>query len=385
MNRRLAAWALFIIALLLSVAGVIFVYTGSYFWCLKHGMAPYRYALKQGFALLLGVVAALGVYKFVDYRKMATKKYLWLLYGAANLLLVAVLLFGREINNSKSWIVVGGISFQPAELAKVLVILFVAGYLQYKWSDIQNNWRVFVGFMFLAFFPVFLILAEKDLGSAMILSIVIFAILFVTGLSMRYIAAPLLLGFLTFVVAVVTAPYRLARIKILLHPKDYYRVPGKYDSYQLVQAFVAFAKGGLTGMGIGQGTQSKLMFLTFSFSDFMFAHIAEETGAVGAGLVMLAYLLILYLGLSIADRSDERVGRSMAIGLTLYLFLEAAVHIGVNLGVVPTTGITLPFMSMGGTSLVASFLAVGFLMNIAKLLPAESKVKIEMVERGRYA
>jgi cell division protein FtsW (lipid II flippase) len=188
-----------------------------------------------------------------------------------------------------------------------------------------------------------------------------------------------------FVIAVITAPYRIARVKMLLDPAGYFHAPGKYNSYQLVQAFVAFAKGGLTGMGIGQGEQSKLLFLTFSFSDFMYAHVAEEVGAIGAGLVLLAFLAILYLGLSIADRTDEKLGKFMALGLTLYIFLQGMVHMGVNLGLVPTTGITLPFMSLGGTSLISMFIAVGFLMNIAKLLPKEEKINLRMMERGRYA
>jgi len=349
------------------------------------GLHPYSYALKQSLALIAGVAAALFIYKRVDYRLVAREKVLWLLYGLANLLLIAVLLFGKEINNSKSWIIIGGLSLQPAEISKVLVILFVSGYIQYKWSDIQNDWRDFAKLMLLAFVPVILILLEKDLGSAMILSIVIFAILFITGLNLRYILVPATMGLALFTFAVVTAPYRIARIKILFNPEKYYYTSGKYSSYQLVQAFVAFASGGLTGMGIGQGVQSKFLFLTFAFSDFMFSHIAEEVGAVGAVAVLLAYFGILFLGLSIADRSDEMVGKFMALGLTLYIFLEAMVHIGVNVGLIPTTGITLPFLSMGGSSLFANFLAVGFLMSIARGLPAESKVRIRFKGRGRYA
>ncbi len=349
------------------------------------GLKPYSYALKQAVVAAIGVLVALFIYKRVNYREVAREKVLWLLYGIANFLLIIVLLFGREINNSKSWIIVAGVSLQPAEIAKVLVILFVSGYIQYKWSDIQNDWRDFAKLMVLAFVPVVLILLEKDLGSAMILSIVIFAILFITGLNLRYIVIPVIGGAALFTYAVLSAPYRIARIKILLNPKKYYFTSGKYSSYQLVQAFGAFASGGLTGMGIGQGIQSKFLFLTFAFSDFMFSHIAEEVGAVGAVVIVLAYFGILFLGLSIADRSDEMVGKFMALGLTLYIFLEAMVHIGVNVGLIPTTGITLPFLSMGGSSLFANFLAVGFLMSIAKSLPSESKVRIRLKGRGRYA
>jgi cell division protein FtsW (lipid II flippase) len=384
--RRFYAFSIFFLALVLSIAGVVFVYTGSYFYCIKHGLHPYTYALKQAFALFVGVVVALTIYKYFDYRKIASdKKLLWSVYFLANFLLIVVLLFGKEINNSKSWIYVGGFSLQPAEIAKVLVIIFVSGYIKYKWYAIQNKFLVFLGFMFLAFLPVVLILLEKDLGSAMILSIVIFAILFVTDLSFKYIVYPVLVGLVMFVLAVVTAPYRIARIKMLLNPADYYHVAGKYSSYQLVQAFVAFAKGGLLGMGLGQGAQSKFLFLTFSFSDFMYAHIAEETGVIGAAIVLLAFFAILYFGISIASGTDEKVGKFMALGLTLYIFLQAIVHMGVNMGLLPTTGITLPFLSMGGTSLLSMFIAVGFLMNIARFLPEESRTTYELVEKGRYA
>ncbi len=385
-DRRIAAFSIFLMAVSLSIAGVIFIYTGSYFYCLKHGIPPYSFALKQGLALVIGMLIALTIYRFFDYRKLAVeKRYLWGLYLVANALLILVLLFGKEVNNSKSWIVVGGFSVQPAELSKVFVILFVSGYIKYKWYEIQNNFKLFLGFMFLSFIPVVLILLERDLGSAMILSIVIFAILFITGLRLRYVVYPAVIGSVMFVLAVVTAPYRLARIRMLFDPVKYFHAPGKYNSDQLVQAFVAFAKGGIAGMGIGQGVLSKFLFLSLAFSDFMYAHIAEETGAFGAFLVLMAFLAILYFGLSISDRTDEKVGKFMALGLTLYIFLQGLVHMGVNLGLLPTTGITLPFMSMGGTSLVSMFIAVGMLMNIARFLPEESRTNIQLLEKGRWA
>ena len=383
--REYYGWVIFGSSLILSLLGLVFVYTGSYFWCLKCGAPPYSYALKQAVALLIGAGTALLIYKYVDYRNFVSKRFLWAIYLTAVLLLIAVLIFGKEINNSKSWIIVGGFSFQPAELAKVLIIIFDSAYIRYKWYDITKSLRFFLTFMaFGLFIPDLLILAEGDLGSAMILTISVFAILFITGLNLKYIAYPVAFGGALFTLAVITAPYRLMRIKILLHPENYIQTAGKYSSYQLVQAFVAFAKGGLTGMGIGNGILSKFQFLTFAFSDFMFAHIAEEVGAIGALSVLLVFLLILYLGLSIADRTDEQVGKYMALGLTLYIFLQAAVHIGVNIGLLPTTGITLPFMSLGGSSLISSFIAVGVLMSIARHLPPESQVTVRLMSKGRY-
>ncbi len=383
--REYYGWAIFGCALILSILGLVFVYTGSYFWCIKHGAPPYAYTLKQAVALLIGVAVALVIYRYIDYRKFASRKFLWGIYAAAIVLLLVVLIFGREINNSKSWIVIGGLSFQPAELAKVLIIIFDSAYIRYKWYDISHNFKYFLAFIsFGLFLPDLLILAEGDLGSAMILSIAVFAILFITGLNVKYILYPGALGAVMFTLAIVTAPYRLMRIKILLHPENYMQTGGKYSSYQLVQAFVAFAKGGITGMGIGNGILSKFQFLTFAFSDFMYAHIAEETGVLGTLLVLLIFLIILYLGLSIADRTDEQVGKYMALGLTLYIFLQASIHMGVNLGLLPTTGITLPFMSMGGSSLISSFIAVGIIMSIARNLPPESQITVKLLNKGRY-
>lgn len=384
--KKFASFSIFAIALLLSLAGIVFVYTGSYFYCVRRGIPPYAFALKQSVALALGVFIALFLYRFFDYRQIAVeKKYLWGIYGIANALLVAVLLFGREVNNSKSWLYMAGFSIQPAEIAKVFIILFVSGYIRYKWYEIHRDIKFFMAFVTLSFVPVLLILLERDLGSAMILSVVMFAIFFITGFNLRYVAYPAVLGTAMFSIAIATAPYRLARIKMLLDPAGYLHTGGRYDSHQLVQAFVAFAKGGLTGMGIGQGTQSKFQFLSLSFSDFMYAHIAEEAGAIGALLVLLAFFFILYLGLSIADRTDEKVGKFMALGLTLHIFLQAVVHIGVNLGLLPTAGITLPFLSLGGTSLVSMFIAVGMLMNIARFLPEETRTNIQLLERGKLA
>jgi len=385
-NRRVYGWSIFFTALFLSLLGVVFVYTGSYFWCLRQGVSPYSYALKQGVALFISVLSTLFIYRFLNYKDLVNQKVLRLIYLTAIFLLVSVLIFGKEINNSKSWLVIGGFSLQPAEIAKVLIIIFVSAYLRFKWYDIQNDFRIFVAFMFFGLFlPDILILAEGDLGSAMILSLSVFAVLLVTRLNYRYTLLPIGLGFLLFLFAVVTTPYRLMRIKILLHPENYIQTTGKYSSYQLVQAFVAFAKGKLTGLGIGEGIQAKFQFLTYAYSDFMYAHIAEEIGALGAILILLLFLFILYSGLSIADRTDEQIGKYLALGLTTYIFLQAVVHIGVNIGLLPTTGITLPFMSAGGSSLISNFLAVGVLMAVAKSLPSESKVKARVVGKGRYA
>jgi len=380
-KRRFYAFSIFGIAFVLSLLGILFVYTGSWGLCVKRGLPPYAYAGKQAVAFLIGVIVCLLIYKYFDYRTLASnKKFLWGTYLLANLLLLSVLLFGKEINNSKSWIVIGGISFQPSEIAKILVIVFVSCYIKYKWYQIQNSLAFFVVFLVISFIPVFLILLEKDLGSAMILSIVIFAILFITGFGLKYLLYPAILGGTVFALAIVSAPYRLARIKILLHPENYLHVSGKYSSYQLVQSFVAFAKGGITGMGVGQGVLSKYMFLSLSFSDFMFAHIGEEAGFLGAFFVIIAYFFILYLGVSLVDRTDEKAGKFIALGLTLYIFLQGMVHIGVNLGLLPTTGITLPFMSLGGTSMISSFIAVGLLMNIARFLPSEHPLHVKVLK-----
>ena len=377
-------YTIFFLSVILSLIGIVFIYTASYFYCQQNGMKPYTFAAKQAFALFLSLLVALGIYKFFDYRKLADKRITWGSYIFSLLILIFVLIFGKEVHGSRNWIFIGGFSIQPSEIAKFFVILFVASYLKRKWYDVQSNVKIYVTFMVLTFIPIMLILLERDLGSAVILSIVVFAILFVTDIKLKYIVYPVISGILIFSLAIVTAPYRVARIKMLLSPLSYYHTAGKYSSYQLVQALISFAKGGITGAGIGQG-QQKMFFLPFPFSDFIYAHMGEEIGFVGVVLILAAYVIILYAGLMIADRTDEKLGKYLSLGLTLYIFLQALVHIGVNIGVVPTTGITLPFISLGGSSLLSSFMAVGLLMNIAKLIPKKSRIHYQRIEKGRYA
>ncbi len=377
-------YTVFFVSLVLSLLGVVFIFTSSYFYCQLNGMKPYSFALKQGIALILSVAVCLSIYRFFDYRRLADLRFTWGSYAFSILILIFVLLFGREVHGSKNWIFIGGFSVQPSEIAKFFVIVFMASYLKRRWYYIQSRLNVYAFFMFLTFLPIMLILLEKDLGSAVILSIVIFAVLFVTDIKLKYIIYPIAAGTVLFSLAIVTAPYRVARIKMLLHPLAYYHTAGKYSSYQLVQSLISFSKGGILGAGLGQGEQ-KMFFLPFPFSDFIYAHIGEEAGFIGALLILLAYVLILYCGLMIADRTDEKLGKYLSLGLSLYIFLQAMVHIGVNIGLVPTTGITLPFISLGGSSLLSTFMAVGLIMNISRLVPEKSKIHYEPIEKGRYA
>ncbi len=377
-------FTMFLLSLFLSLTGIVFIFTASYFYCQQNGMKPYAFALKQTFALFVSLVVAVGIYKFFDYRKLADKRITWGSYLFSLAILILVLIFGKEVHGSRNWIFIGGFSIQPSEIAKFFVIIFVASYLKRKWYEIQTDAKIYITFMVLTFIPIMLILLERDLGSAVILSIVVFAILFVTDVKLKYIVYPVISGAVIFSIAIVTAPYRVARIKMLLSPLSYYHTSGKYSSYQLVQALISFAKGGISGVGIGQG-QQKMFFLPFPFSDFIYAHIGEEAGLIGVVLILISYIMILYYGLMIADRTDEKLGKYLSLGLSLYIFLQALVHIGVNIGVVPTTGITLPFVSLGGSSLLSSFMAVGLLMNIARLIPEKSKIYYQKIEKGRYA
>ena len=374
---------IFVFAFILTIIGLVFIYTGSYFFCVSRGNSPTYLLIKQIVSLFIGLTLCFVTYKSFDYKKLKEKKWLWSTYGLTIFILFFVLIFGVEVNGAKSWIRIGGFSLQPAEFAKVFIILFVAGYLERKWYEIENSYTIFMSFMFLVFIPIFLILLEKDLGSAMIVFISIFAIIFITGFRLSYIAIPFALGSIMFFLAVITAPYRIARIKMLFAPLAYFKAPGKHDSYQLVQALVSFAKGGITGVGIGQG-QQKLAFLPLAFSDFIYAHIGEEGGFVVAVIIILLFFAILFAGLSIADRTDDKLGKFLSLGLTLYIFLEGIVHIGVNIGLVPTTGITLPFVSQGGSSLIAMYIAVGLLMSIARSIPKKTRIQYQEVQRGRY-
>ncbi len=298
---------------------------------------------------------------FVNYQKLKSIGP-WL-YGIIVFLLAVVLAVGRDVHGSKRWLEIGGFQFQPSEFAKIIIIIQLAGY--FSSQEVANfpSIKKLIYPLLLTIVPVLLVLAEPDLGSAIALaSTAGFMILFV-GVRWRYIAI-VLLAIIPLLLPVwqrVLKPYQKQRVLILLSPD---RDP-LGAGYHIRQSKIAIGSGMLWGKGFLKGTQNKLHFLPEKQTDFIFSVWAEEWGFVGCATLILLFCLLIFLMLRIAARSRDRFGSLIAVGVGGLIMCQALINIGMVLGLLPVVGITLPFVSYGGSSIIALCLAVGLAENVS--------------------
>lgn len=353
--------ALLGVALLLLLLGLVMISSAS--------MTPADRAYGDPFHVFWRQLLHLALGGLVAVMALRLPLQLWarlslVLFGLGLVGLVLVLLpgVGREVNGSMRWMDVGGFSVQPSEFTKIFMILYVASYLARRGEEIRTAWRGFARPLVVLGTVVMLLLLEPDYGASVVLSIAIIGMLFLGGVPMgRFLACALAMG-ASFGLIVLAAPYRLERVASFLHPwTDPYG-----SGFQLTQALIAIGRGEWFGVGLGSSVQ-KLFYLPEAHTDFLFAVLAEELGFVGVLLVVSAFAFIVWRSFFIARRA-ERMAQPFAAytayGLGLLLGLQAFINIGVNLGVLPTKGLTLPLMSYGGSSMVASCLSVGLLLRI---------------------
>ena len=354
-------WALSGVALLLLLLGLVMISSASMTSADRVYGEPFYFFWRQLLHLGLGGLAAVLALR-LPLRLWAQLSPA--LFGLGLLGLVLVLLpgVGREVNGSMRWMDVGGFSVQPSEFIKTFMILYAASYVARRGEEIRTTWRGFARPLVVLGVVVMLLLLEPDYGASVVLSTTLIGMLFLGGVPMgRFIACALAIA-VTFGLIVLAAPYRLERVSSFLHPwTDPFG-----SGFQLTQALIAIGRGEWFGVGLGSSVQ-KLFYLPEAHTDFLFAVLAEELGFVGVLLVVSAFAFLVWRAFSIARRA-ERMGQLFAAygayGLGLLLGLQAFVNIGVNLGVLPTKGLTLPLMSYGGSSMVASCLSVGVLLRI---------------------
>jgi cell division protein FtsW len=324
----------------------------------RHGNA-YHFLIRQVVWAALGLVAMVAAMR-LDYRKLRQPAVVYAVLGAATLLLVAVL-FMPAVNDTHRWIRLGALSFQPAELAKLAVVLFLAYHLERRGDRINDFLpSLFPALLLLGWFA-FLVYIQPDLGTAATIVLLGGIMLYLSGVRLRYFAALGVPGAVLLYQAVMTAAYRRDRIEAFLNP---YADP-RGSGYQIIQSLIAVGTGGITGVGLMEGRQ-KLFFLPYPYSDFIFAVIGEELGLVGAGLVVLGFVLLLWRGLRAAWRAPDPFGTYLAAGLTLAIVVQALVNVSVVLGLLPAKGIPLPFISAGGSSLLFTLLALGLVLSVSQ-------------------
>jgi cell division protein FtsW len=352
-------WLLAAAAVLLSL-GVVMVYSASAIMAADRFHDSHFFLKKQLFWAVLGGAALWGALR-VDYRRLERWVVPLLVLAAVLLVLVLVPPFGQAINGTRRWLRFGPISFQPAELAKLALVVFLATFLTRRAAAVEDFWRGFVPPVGVAAGLAALVVLQPDLGNCVTLVVLTFALLFLAGSRWRHLGF-VLAGALPLVAfAIYAAPYRLRRITAFVDPWQDPRGSG----FQIIQSWLAFGSGGVFGRGIGDSRQ-KLFYLPEAHTDFIFAIIGEELGFIGAVAVIALFVVLVWRGLRIGLRAPEPFGSYLALGITVLLATQTLVNMGVVTGLLPTKGLPLPFISFGGSALVMTMLSTGVLLNISQ-------------------
>jgi cell division protein FtsW len=283
-----------------------------------------------------------------------------LLVLTVGLLVALIAGFGHTANNATRWFRIGPISLQIAEFAKLVVVMYMARYLSGREDEIRQNTKVLIRPLIVLSIIIVLVANEPDLGTAIFIGLLGCAMIFVAGAPMRLFVGVGLVSAPAIAFMVIGEEFRLQRVRAFLDPWKEYDGPG----FQLVQSFLAFGDGGILGTGLGGG-KSKLLFLPESHTDFILAVVGEELGFVGVAVVLALFAVLVVRGLKVARDAPDSFGTLLASGLTLMVGLQALINSMVVLGLLPTKGMPLPFVSYGGSSLLTSAAAVGILLNVA--------------------
>ncbi len=350
---------LFLTASLLTIFGLVILFSASSVVSAdeQYGISPYLFPKQVGWALL-GYSLMIGLMN-VDYHFWQRPRLVRILLVLSAVSLVLALV-SPAIKGSHRWLRFGEISVQPSEMAKLVIIIFVAAFL-HKYETEVNQWkeRLLPCVAVVLAFAV-LIGREPDLGQAVCLCLVVFVLLFMAGLNWKHMGTAMAVAVPLGVAAVLLYRYRIQRILVFLDPS----LDPLGDGYQINQSLMAVGSGGIFGLGLGASKQ-KLWFLPEAPSDFIFAIVGEELGLIGTCLLCLAFLFFFYRGIKIAFRAPDRFGFYLGMGVTFMVVLQAFITISMVLSLMPTKGIALPFISHGGSSLLLNLTAAGILLNIS--------------------
>lgn len=360
MAKKLASDpTLFTVTLALLGLGLVMVWSASSALAQEHHGDPYHFLVRQGLWACLGVTLMLAVMR-LDYRKLRQPGVVFGVLGVTSLLLIGVL-FLPAVNETRRWIRLGTLSFQPAELAKFAVVLYLAYHLERRAERVNEFLTsLFPALLLLGWFA-FLIFIQPDLGSAATLALIGATLLFLGGMRLRAFALLAALALPVLYIGVMSASYRRERIFSYLNP---WGDPLK-SGYQMIQSLTAVGLGGVSGVGLMEGRQ-KLFYLPYPYSDFIYAVIGEELGLVGAAAVVGGFLLFLWRGVRAAWKAPDPFGTYLAAGLTMTIVLQAMINMSVVVGLLPTKGIPLPFISAGGSSLLLTLVGVGLILNVSQ-------------------
>lgn len=341
---------------LLVLAGLILLYSASAPFSLRHYGSDVAMLLRQAIAAGLGVVFLLVLTR-VDYHRLAIINDL-LLVGAFLLTAITVLPLGLSDGR---WLALGPFTFQPTELLKFSLIVYVATALARKGERVRSFLQGVAPFIIVLAVLGTTVLAQPDLGMVLVLGAVTMAMLFFAGARVLHLVGILAASVPLVIGAIQVAPYRLARIMSFLDPHAY----GETSGYQTIQSLIAIGSGGLLGRGLG-ASRAKLFYLPQSHNDFIASVVAEELGFLGMLALLGAIAFLVWRAFVIAERAPDQLGRLLALGIGFTIGFQTLVNIGVAVGLLPVTGLTFPFVSNGGSSLIVTLAMIGLLLNVSR-------------------
>ena len=359
-------------ALLLAMIGMVMVTSASLQIAETRTGAPFHFALRHGIYLAFGLSVGALVYALVPFALLERLRFLALPAAVFALLLVFIPGLGREVNGSLRWISLAGFTIQPSELAKLFFVMYLAGYISTHRQALQDNWKGFLMPFVVLALPTFMLLMQPDFGTVVVLGVVSMGMLFLAGVpSRRFLVLALLLAAAAALIAF-AQPYRVARLMSFLDPwADQFG-----SGYQLTQSLIAFGRGHIFGVGLGNSVQ-KLFYLPEAHTDFVYAVLAEEFGLIGNLLLVTVFAILIarifMLGARLHAR-DWLYHAHLVYGVALVFACQAVINFGVNTGLLPTKGLTLPFVSYGGSSLLVSIVMIALVLRAAaELSRAEAR------------
>ena len=352
--------ALGALSLFFVLSGLLLIYSTSSVSSFLHYGSQYHFFMRQFLFACVGLALAVALGS-MDYRRLRVHAFPLLLLSGFLLLLLWVPGLGKTVRGARRWLDLGLLTFQPSELIKVILVFYLADRLSRRTErraiqDVSGYLRIWV--LCLPF--LLIVLCTRDLGSTVILGFAVLVLLFLAGARLRHLGMTLLGGVPLGLLFCMNG-YRLQRLLNFWDPwKDPYGA-----GYQLVQSFLAFGRGGVMGVGLGNGTE-KLFYLPDAHTDFIFAVLGEELGLVGCLSFLVLFLIFLVIGVRIALRAPDRFGMLLAAGLTFLTGFQMILNVGIVMGLLPTKGMALPFISYGGSALLVNLMVVGLLISIAR-------------------
>jgi cell division protein FtsW len=358
-GRRRFDYILLIVTLALVGVGIVMVYSTSAILAADRFQDPYYFLKRQALYAGIGFILMI-LMMFLPYKIL--KRFAYPILILSILFLMAVLIpgIGHRAGGSMRWLKIQSFSFQPSELAKLGLIIFLAYFLTKKEEKIRSFSFGFLPTLLLSGVVIALVLKEPDFGGALFLTLIVFFLLFASGVRLIYVFGAFLLIAPVGYYFLMNAGYRYKRLFSFIRPWE----DPTGTSFQIVQSFLSFGSGGLFGLGLGEGRQ-KLFFLPAPHTDFIFSIIGEELGLVGAMIVVLLFFILTLRGIQIGLSLEDRFGAYLALGITLLISLQGLINMGMVLGLLPTKGLTLPLISYGGTSLITNLVGVGILLHLS--------------------